>query len=42
VGASRQWVSQALSDLQRRGLLRIGHRRITILDEPALQHLVRL
>jgi CRP-like cAMP-binding protein len=42
VGASRQWVSQALSDLQRRGLVRIGHRRITILDEPALHHLVRL
>jgi CRP/FNR family transcriptional regulator, cyclic AMP receptor protein len=42
VGASRQWVSQALSELQRRGLVRTGHRRITLVDELALRHLVQL
>lgn len=42
VGASRQWVSQALSELQRRGLVRTGHRRITLIDEFALRQLVQL
>jgi CRP-like cAMP-binding protein len=42
VGASRQWVSQALSELQRRGLVRTAHRRITLIDELALRHLVQL
>lgn len=42
VGASRQWVTQALSELQRRGLVRTGHRRITLIDEFELRHLVQL
>jgi len=39
VGASRQWVTQALADLERRGLISYGSRRIVLVDEPALHRL---
>jgi CRP-like cAMP-binding protein len=42
VGASRQWVTQALADLQRRDFVRVAHRRITVVDEPGLQRLAQL
>lgn len=42
VGASRQWVTQTLSELERRGLIRTGHRRITVLDARALEELAHL
>lgn len=42
VGASRQWVTTALADLQRRGLVRVGHRRITLMDGPRLEQLAQL
>lgn len=42
VGASRQWVTQTLSALERRGLIRTGHRRITVLDPQRLEELARL
>ena len=35
VGASRQWVTQTLSALDKRGLIRTGHRRITVVDPRA-------
>lgn len=42
VGASRQWVTTALADLQRSGLVRVGHRRITLVDRPRLEQLAHL
>ncbi len=42
VGASRQWVTQTLAALESRGLIRTGHRRITVLDPPRLEELARL
>lgn len=42
VGASRQWVTQTLSALEGRGLIRTGHRRITVLDPERLEELARL
>lgn len=42
VGASRQWVTQTLSALEHRGLIRTGHRRITVLDDQRLEELARL
>jgi CRP/FNR family transcriptional regulator, cyclic AMP receptor protein len=42
VGASRQWVTQTLSALEGRGLIRTGHRRITVLDAERLEELAHL
>jgi CRP/FNR family cyclic AMP-dependent transcriptional regulator len=37
VGASRQWVTQALAEFERAELIESGNRRIVLLDEPGLQ-----
>ncbi|HEY1508333.1 MAG TPA: Crp/Fnr family transcriptional regulator [Solirubrobacteraceae bacterium] len=42
VGASRQWVTKALADLQRRGIIRVARRRIVVLDEQRLAQLAAL
>jgi CRP-like cAMP-binding protein len=42
VGASRQWVTKALADLQSRGLIRLARRRIDVLDQQRLQQLASL
>lgn len=42
VGASRPWVTRALSAFQGRGFLRVAHRSITVLDEQGLRELSRL
>lgn len=42
VGASRQWVTQALADMQRQGLVELGHRRITLRHAPGLRRLADL
>lgn len=39
VGASRQWVTQALADLKRNTLIEYGTRRIVLLDEEGLERL---
>ncbi|RAY13992.1 Crp/Fnr family transcriptional regulator [Actinomadura craniellae] len=39
VGASRETVARALQDWRRRGLVRTGWRRITVLDRPGLSAL---
>lgn len=42
VGASRQWVTKALADLQDRGLIRLARRRIVVLDRPRLHQFASL
>jgi CRP-like cAMP-binding protein len=39
VGASRQWVTQALADLERNGLIEYRSRRIVLIDETELERL---
>lgn len=42
VGASRQWVTHALAEMQRQGLVELGHRRITIRHALGLRRLADL